>query len=125
MINQITSPDAPAAIGPYSHAIDTGTMIFASGQLPLDATTGTMPEGAAAQTAQSLTNVKAVLAAAGVGMDAVVKTTVYLADMADFGAMNEVYEGFFAAPFPARSCFQVARLPKDAAVEIEVVAIRG
>ena len=99
----ISTKEAPAAIGPYSQAIDTGALVYTSGQLPIDPATGIMPEGIKAQTAQSLANVKAILAEAGLGMNNVVKTTVFLSDMADFGAMNEVYAECFSAPFPARS----------------------
>ena len=119
----ISTNNAPAAIGPYSQAIKIGELVFTSGQLPLDPTTGTFPEGIAAQTKQSLTNVKAILAEAGLTMDNVVKTTVFLKDMNDFSAMNEVYATFFSeGSFPARSAVEVARLPKDALVEIETIA---
>ena len=121
----ISTVNAPAAIGPYSQAIDLGSMVITSGQIPLDPATGTFPEGIRAQTRQALTNVKAVLAAAGLGMDSVVKTTVFLKDMNDFAAMNEVYASFFTeGNCPARSAVEVARLPKDAMVEIEVIAAR-
>ncbi len=120
----ISTKEAPAAIGPYSQAIDTGALVYTSGQLPIDPATGIMPEGIKAQTAQSLANVKAILAEAGLGMNNVVKTTVFLSDMADFGAMNEVYAECFSAPFPARSAIAVKELPKQALVEIEVVASR-
>lgn len=121
----ISTEKAPAAIGPYAQAVEKGGLIFTSGQLPIDPTTGTFPEGIGAQTAQSLNNVKAILAAAGVSMDAVLKTTVFLSDMNNFAAMNEVYATFFSEGcFPARSAIQAARLPKDALVEIEVVAAK-
>lgn len=120
----ISSSAAPGAIGPYSQAIDAGAFVYASGQLPVDAATGVMPEGIKAQTEQSLANVKAVLAAAGLTLDNVVKTTVFLADMADFAAMNEVYATHFREPYPARSAVAVRELPKKALVEIEVVAAR-
>ena len=119
----ICSEHAPAAIGPYAQAIAANGIVFTSGQLPIDPATGAFPEGIAAQTKQSLTNVKAILAEAGTGMDQVIKTTVFLSDMNNFGAMNEVYAEFFAAPYPARAAFQVAALPKDALVEIECVAV--
>lgn len=119
---QISSPLAPAAIGPYSQAIQTGNLIFCSGQLPIDPATGEMPEGIEAQTKQAIKNVMAVLDAAGAEIDQVVKTTVYLADMSLFAQMNTVYEGIFQAPFPARSAFAVKELPKNALVEIEVIA---
>lgn len=121
----ISTATAPAAIGPYSQAIDLGSLVITSGQIPLDPATGTLPEGIRAQTRQSLTNVKSILEAAGLGMDAVVKTTVFLKDMNDFAAMNEVYASFFTeGHYPARSAVEVARLPKDALVEIEVIAVK-
>lgn len=119
----VSTNQAPAAIGPYSQAIDTGTFVYASGQLPIDPKTGTMPEGIKEQTAQSLANVKAILAEAGLNLSNVVKTTVFLSDMANFAAMNEVYAENFSAPYPARSAVAVKELPKQALVEIEVVAI--
>lgn len=121
----IASEKVPAAIGPYSHATKVGGTVFVSGQLPIDAATGQIPEGIEAQTRQSLTNVKSVLTAAGMNMDDVVKTTVLLADMSLFGAMNEVYATFFAeGNYPARSAFAVKALPKGALVEIECIAAR-
>ena len=122
--NVIAPTAAPGAIGPYSQAIDTGTFVFASGQLPVDPSTGTMPADITAQTEMSLRNVAAVLAGAGLTLANVVKTTVFLADMGDFAAMNEVYARHFPAPFPARSAVAVRTLPKNALVEIEVVAVR-
>ena len=114
---------APAAIGPYSQAIQIGDLLFVSGQVPIDPSTGAIVEGdIKAQAQQSLNNLKAILNAAGTNMGAVVKTTVFLADMNDFAAMNEVYAQFFQEPFPARSAVQVGRLPKDAKVEIEAIA---
>ena len=123
-MKQIVNTDkAPAAIGPYSQAIEVNGMVFTSGQLPLNPATGAFPEGIAEQTRQSLTNVKAILEQAGLTMDSVVKTTVFLSDMNNFGAMNEVYATFFSeGNYPARSAVEVARLPKDALVEIEVIA---
>ena len=122
----IHSEKAPAAIGPYSQAVDSGTgLVFVSGQLPIDPATGAFPEGGVKeQTRQSLTNARAILEAAGLGLQNVVKTTVFLSDMADFAAMNEVYAQFFAAPFPARSAVAVKTLPKGALVEIECIAAR-
>ncbi|MBR5075799.1 MAG: RidA family protein [Bacteroidales bacterium] len=122
----IQTDKAPAAIGPYSQAIDSGAgIVFVSGQLPIDPATGAFPEGGIKeQTRQSLTNAKAILEAAGLGLGNVVKTTVFLADMADFAAMNEVYAQFFTAPFPARSAIAVKTLPKGALVEIECIAAR-
>lgn len=120
----ISTANAPAAIGPYSQAIKAGGTIYVSGQLPIDPATGEFAgDDIRSQTCQSLTNVKNILAEAGTDMGAVVKTTVLLADIADFAAMNEVYAEFFEAPFPARAAFQVAALPKAAKVEIEVVAV--
>ena len=122
----INTQAAPAAIGPYSQAIEVGNFVYASGQLPVDPATGTFPEGGIkAQTRQSLTNVQAVLRAAGLDMSNVVKTTVFMADMADFADMNSVYAEFFTEPFPARSAVAVKALPKGAQVEIEVVAAKG
>ena len=119
----ISTGSAPAAIGPYSQAIRTGDLLFVSGQVPIDPATGTVVEGdISVQAHQSLCNLKAILNAAGTNMGAVVKTTVFLADMNDFAAMNEVYAQFFQEPFPARSAVQVGRLPKDAKVEIEAIA---
>ena len=119
----IHTDSAPAAIGPYSQAIQIGDLLFVSGQVPIDPSTGAIAEGdIKAQAQQSLNNLKAILNAAGTNMGAVVKTTVFLADMNDFAAMNEVYAQFFQEPFPARSAVQVARLPKDAKVEIEAIA---
>lgn len=123
MLSAIATPKAPGAIGPYSQAIRTGGFVYTSGQLPIDPATGTFPEGGIeAQTRQSLTNVQAILEAAGLSMKNVVKTTVFLTDMSDFAAMNAVYATFFEAPFPARSAVAVKTLPKNALIEIEVVA---
>ena len=119
----IHTDSAPAAIGPYSQAIQIGDLLFVSGQVPIDPSTGAVVEGdIKAQAQQSLNNLKAILNAAGTNMGAVVKTTVFLADMNDFAATNEVYAQFFQEPFPARSAVQVGRLPKDAKVEIEAIA---
>jgi len=121
----IHTDHAPAAIGPSSQAIQAGNTIYVSGQLPIDPATGAFAgEDIAAQTRQSLTNIKAILAEAGADMSNVVKTTVLLANMADFAAMNAVYAEFFTAPFPARAAFQAAALPKNALVEIECVAVK-
>lgn len=125
-MKQISTQNAPAAIGPYSQAIEVNGFVYASGQLPIDPATGAFPEGGVKeQTRQSLLNVKAILEEAGLALSNVVKTTVYLADMGDFAAMNEVYSQFFAQPFPARSAIAVKTLPKGALVEVEVVAARG
>lgn len=124
MKQTISTTHAPAAIGPYAQAVSVNGFVFTSGQLPLDPATGTFPEGIAEQTRQSLTNVKAILAEAGVSMDQVIKTTVFLSDINNFGAMNEVYATFFQdGSYPARSAVEVARLPKDALVEIEAIAV--
>ena len=121
----ISTNAAPGAIGPYSQAIKVGNMLYCSGQIPVDPATGTIPEDIKAQTAQSLANVKAILAAAGASIENVVKTTVFLADMSLFGEMNEVYAQNFTEPFPARSAVAVRELPKQVLVEIEVIAILG
>ncbi len=118
----IASPDAPKAIGPYSQAIELNGTLYVSGQLPVDPATGAMPEGIEAQTRASLKNVGAILQAAGLGYENVVKTTVLLADISDFAAMNAVYAEFFPKDAPARVCYQVAALPKAARVEIDAVA---
>ena len=119
----IHTDKAPAAIGPYSQAIQIGQLLFTSGQVPIDPETGAIVEGGIQEQArQSLNNIKAILNAAGTNMGAVVKTTVFLQDMNDFAAMNEVYAQFFQEPYPARSAVQVGRLPKDALVEIEAIA---
>ena len=119
----ISTTKAPAAIGPYSQAIRVGNLVYTSGQIPIDPATGSLVEGGIReQTRQSLTNVKAILAEAGLTMSSVVKTTVFMADMNDFAEMNAVYDEFFSEPFPARSAVAVKSLPKGALVEIEVVA---
>ena len=125
MKKQINTAAAPAAIGPYSQAIEAGGMVFVSGQLPIDPATGAFAEGGIKElTRQSLTNMKAILAEAGLTMANVVKTTVFLADMADFAEMNEVYASFFEGVCPARSAVAVKTLPKEARVEIECIAVR-
>ncbi|MDE5948161.1 MAG: RidA family protein [Prevotella sp.] len=116
---------APAAIGPYSQAIEVNGMVFASGQIPLDPATGNVVEGGIKeQTRQALTNAKAIMEAAGLSLANVVKTTVFMADMADFAAMNEVYSTFFTEPYPARSAVAVKALPKGVLVEVECIAAR-
>jgi len=121
----IHTDNAPAAIGPYSQAIQAGNTIYVSGQLPINPATGAFAgEDISAQTRQSLTNIKNILNAAGADMCDVVKTTVLLADIADFAAMNAVYAEFFTAPYPARAAFQAACLPKNALVEIECIAVK-
>jgi 2-iminobutanoate/2-iminopropanoate deaminase len=123
MRHAIATGKAPEAIGPYSQAVLAGDFLFCSGQVPFDPATGRMVAGdIGAQTRQVLVNIGEILMAAGATFDDVVKTTVYLADMSDFAAMNEVYATFFSSPAPARSTIQAARLPRDARVEIEVVA---
>lgn len=122
MKETINASAAPAAIGPYSHAVRVGELLFLSGQVPIVPSTGVIPEGIEAQTHQAIKNVEAILSAAGCSLANVVKTTVYLADMSLFGAMNEVYAQAFTEPFPARSAVAVRELPKGALVEIEVVA---
>lgn len=118
-----STSQAPAAIGPYSQAIRAGDFLFVSGQIPLDPATGALVAGdVAAQTHRVLRNLGAILTAAGTSFDHVVKTTVYLADMSEFGAMNEVYASYFPAPAPARATIQAARLPRDVRVEIDLIA---
>ncbi|MBQ9023138.1 MAG: RidA family protein [Eubacterium sp.] len=124
MNKSIHTDNAPAAIGPYSQAIQAGNTIYVSGQIPIDPAKGEFAgTDIATQTRQSLTNIKNILAAAGADMSHVVKTTVLLADIADFTAMNEVYAEFFTEPYPARAAFQAAALPKGAKVEIEAIAV--
>ena len=119
----ISSPDAPKAIGPYSQAVRAGQLLFVSGQVPLDPSTGQIVEGdIEAQTRRVFANLAAVLAAGGRSFADVVRTTVFLADMNDFATVNEVYGQYFSEPYPARATVQVARLPKDARVEIDVIA---
>ena len=120
----IHTEKAPAAVGPYSQAIRTGNILFTSGQLGLIPETGTMPEGVQAQAEQSLRSIGAILAEAGYEKTDVVKTTVYLRDMNDFAAVNQIYAAFFGEHKPARSCVEAARLPKDGLVEIEAVAVK-
>lgn len=121
-MKQIDTPKAPAAIGPYSQAMQAGNLVFVSGQLPINPADGTMPEDIKAQTRQSLENARAILEAAGATFANVAKTTVFLADMSLFGPMNEVYAEYFSAPYPARCAFAVKELPKQALVEIEMIA---
>lgn len=125
MKQAISTPNAPAAIGPYSQAIEANGIVFVSGQLPINPATGQFAEGGIGElTRQSLTNIKNILAEAGMTMDNVVKTSVFLADMADFAGMNAVYAEFFPGTAPARSAVAVKTLPKDARVEIECIAVR-
>ncbi len=120
---RITANNAPAAVGPYVHAVKAGDIVYTSGQLGLDPETGVLKEGIVEQTKQSLMNLQAVLEAAGSSMENVIKTTVFVADMNDFATVNEIYASFFTGETPARSCVQVARLPKDGLVEIEAIAV--
>lgn len=122
MKETIKAKNAPAAIGPYSHAVVAGNLMFLSGQIAINPETGEMPAGVQAQTAQAIANIKAILAEKGATLDNVVKTTVYLAEMSLFGEMNEIYAQHFSEPFPARSAIAVKELPKRTLVEIEVIA---
>ena len=121
--NRIHTEKAPAAIGPYSQAIDLGEIIFTSGQIPV-APDGSVSDDISEQTRQALLNLKAVVQAGGSSFDKVIKTTVFITDMAQFGAINAVYSEFFSEPYPARSCVQVAALPKGVSIEIEAVALK-
>jgi len=119
----VSTPSAPQAIGPYSQAIRAGSLLFVSGQVPIDPATGALVDGdIAAQTHRVFRNIGEILSAAGASFDRVVRTTVFLADMNDFARMNEVYGTYFSTPAPARATVQVARLPKDARIEIDVIA---
>lgn len=123
MRQAVSTPNAPAAIGPYSQAIKSGNVLFLSGQIPLDPATGNLVAGGIEeQTRQVFTNIGAILAAAGLSFDAVVSATVYVMDMNDFAKVNEIYATYFSSPAPARATVQVARLPKDSLVEIQVTA---
>ena len=125
MKKQIISTDkAPAAIGPYSQAVCVNKFVYTCGQIPVDPATGEIPSDVQAQAEQSLKNVKAVLEAAGTDMDHVIKTLVFIKNMDDFAAINEVYSTFFTKDFPARSCVEAARLPKDVLIEIEAIAVK-
>ena len=118
-MREVKTTNAPAAIGPYSQAIISGNMLFTSGQIPINPATGEIPAGVEAQARQALTNVKNLIEASGGSMDNVVKTGVFIKDMNDFAKINEIYAEFFTEPYPARSCVEVARLPKDVLLEIE------
>ncbi|MCG7587050.1 RidA family protein [Photobacterium sp. OFAV2-7] len=123
MVETVNTEKAPAAVGPYVQAKKFGNMLYTSGQLPLDPETGKMPEDVAAQAKQSLANVEAIVNEAGLTKADIVKATVFVKDLNDFGIVNDVYAAFFGANCPARSCVEVARLPLDAKVEIEVIAV--
>ena len=123
-MTHISTQNAPADLGPYSQAVDTGSTVYCSGQLGLDPATGNLADGVQAQTHQALKNLQAVLNEAGLSLDNVVKTTVFVQDLADFGTVNEIYGTYFHGGFPARSCVQIAALPKNALVEIECIAVR-
>ncbi|WP_130833729.1 2-iminobutanoate/2-iminopropanoate deaminase [[Erwinia] mediterraneensis] len=127
MSREISTEKAPAAIGPYVQGVDLGSMIITSGQIPVDPTTGSVADDITAQTRQSLENVRAIVEAAGLQVGDIVKTTVFVKDLNDFSTVNAAYEAFFSehnASFPARSCVEVARLPKDVKIEIEAIALR-
>ena len=125
MRKTIHAENAPAAVGPYVHAVEAGEFVYTSGQIGLVPATGVLAEGVEAQAEQALQNIQAVLAAAGCTMADVIKTTVFLADIADFGKINEIYAKYFTGETPARSCLQAGALPKGALFEIEVVAYKG
>jgi 2-iminobutanoate/2-iminopropanoate deaminase len=120
-MKKIATEHAPGAIGPYSQGIAVNGLLFVSGQLPIDMQSGDIPHSIQEQTRASLNNAKAIIEAAGASLAQVIKTTVFIKDMGDFAEMNEVYDTFFADPFPARSCVEVARLPRDAGIEIECI----
>lgn len=124
MKNQIATNNAPQAIGPYSQGVSIDDLVFVSGQLPINNETSVMPEDISEQAKESLNNLKAILAESDLTMNHIVKTTIFLADMNDFAAVNEVYGTFFNEPYPSRSTVEVARLPKDAKVEIEAIAVK-
>lgn len=124
MKNVISTTNAPAAIGPYSQAIEVNGMVYTSGVIPLNPATGEIPSGSKEQAKQALTSLSNLLQAAGSDMDHVIKTTVFIKEMDDFGMINEVYQTFFTKDFPARSCVEVARLPKDVLLEIEAIALK-
>lgn len=122
--NVISTDQAPAAIGPYSQAIEVNGIIYTSGMIPVIPATGEIVEGIEAQARQALTNVKNLLESQGSSMDQIIKTTVFIKDMNDFAKVNEVYAGFFSKDFPSRSCVEVARLPKDVLIEVEAIALK-
>ena len=120
----IVSEKSPAAIGPYSQAIEVNGMVFTSGVIPVDPATGVIPEGVEAQATQAFTNLTNLVEASGVAMSQVVKTTVFIKEMNDFGKINEIYAKFFKEPYPSRSCVEVARLPKDVLLEVEAIVAK-
>lgn len=120
-MKQISTTNAPAAIGPYSQAIISGGLLFCSGQIPVEPATGIIPDGVEAQAEQAFTNLKNLIAAAGADIKDTIKTTVFIKDINDFTVINEIYAKYFTAPFPARSCVEVARLPKDVLLEVEAI----
>ncbi len=120
-MKEVSTQNAPAAIGPYSQAIKVGNMLFTSGQIPVNPENGEIPEGVEAQAKQAMTNVKNLVEASGASMDNVVKTTVFIKNMEDFATINSIYAEFFTKPYPARSCVEVARLPKDVLLEVEAI----
>ncbi len=124
MKKAISTDKAPAAIGPYSQAIELNGMVYTSGVIPVNPATGEIPEGVEAQANQAFSNMKALLEASGTGMEQVVKTTVFIKEMNDFGKINEIYAKYFTGVFPARSCVEVARLPKDVLLEVEAIAAK-
>ncbi|MCD8104979.1 MAG: Rid family detoxifying hydrolase [Lachnospiraceae bacterium] len=124
MKKAISTDKAPAAIGPYSQAIETDGFIFTSGVIPVIPSTGEIPAGVEAQAEQAFANLAALLAASGTGMEQVIKTTVFIKEMDDFGKINEIYAKYFTGVFPARSCVEVARLPKDVLLEVEAIAVK-
>ncbi|MCC8138225.1 MAG: RidA family protein [Clostridiales bacterium] len=124
MKKAISTDKAPAAIGPYSQAIETNGMVFTSGVIPVDPATGGIPEGVEAQAEQAFSNMAALLQASGTNMEQVIKTTVFIKEMNDFGKINEIYANYFTGVFPARSCVEVARLPKDVLLEVEAIAVK-
>ena len=124
MKKTVTAPNAPAAIGPYSHAVTTDNLVFTSGQLGIDPATGKLPEGVEAQARQALENLKAVLTAAGASLQTVVKTTVFVKNMSDFKAVNAIYAEYFPQDCPSRSCVEVAALPAGGLVEVEAIAVK-
>ena len=123
-MKKISTEKAPAAIGPYSQAIEVNGMVFTSGVIPVNPATGEIPEGVEAQAEQAFSNMAALLQAAGTSMEAVIKTTVFIKEMNDFGKINEIYAKYFTGTFPARSCVEVARLPKDVLLEVEAIATK-